>query len=215
MTTTIRNRLVLLLILIVTVVGIVLTAVPSTALAEEGGVAFDSTDVLDDLTSSTVNGEKFDLKNYPFDEEKQIQVLSFVEYCYSYRANQRGNYGLYIYVYNPQGLNIDTGNKGNKIQMAVKYDSEGKPADYAKLPLVFCGKSEQADYKNLFYKFKVQDVAIDGKTFADRVNSNERRYDVSGIELVTYGEKNAKEYAVNATYKFTGTGRQFQKHACV
>ena len=204
MTTTIRNRLVLLLILIVTVVGIVLTAVPSTALAEEGGVAFDSTDVLDDLTSSTVNGEKFDLKNYPFDEEKQIQVLSFVEYCYSYRANQRGNYGLYIYVYNPQGLNLDTYNKGNKIQMAVKYDNEGKPADYAKLPLVFCGKSEQADYKNLFYKFKVQDVAIDGKTFADRVNSNERRYDVSGIELVTYGEKNAKEYAVNATYKFTG-----------
>ena len=204
MTTTIRNRLVLLLILTVTVVGIVLTAVPSTALAEESGVAFDSTDVLDDLTSSTVNGEKFDLKNYPFDEEKQIQVLSFVEYCYSYRANQRGNYGLYIYVYNPQGLNLDTGNKGNKIQMAVKYDNEGKPADYAKLPLVFCGKSEQADYKNLFYKFKVQDVAIDGKTFADRVNSNERRYDVSGIELVTYGEKNAKEYAVNATYKFTG-----------
>ena len=94
MTTTIRNRLVLLLVLTVTVVGIVLTAVPSTALAEEGGVAFDSTDVLDDLTSSTVNGEKFDLKNYPFDEEKQIQVLSFVEYCYSYRANQRGNYGL-------------------------------------------------------------------------------------------------------------------------
>lgn len=204
MTTTIRNRLVLLLVLTVAVVGIVLTAVPSTALAEEGGVAFDSTDVLDDLTSSTVNGEKFDLKNYPFDEEKQIQVLSFVEYCYSYRANQRGNYGLYIYVYNPQGLNIDTGNKGNKIQMAVKYYSEDKPADYAKLPLVFCGKSEDADYKNLFCKFKVQDVAIDGKTFADRVNSNERRYDVSGIELVTYGEKNAKEYAVNATYKFTG-----------
>ena len=50
MTTTIRNRLVLLLILTVTVVGIVLTAVPSTALAEEGGVAFDGTDVLDDLT---------------------------------------------------------------------------------------------------------------------------------------------------------------------
>ena len=204
MTTTIRNRLVLLLILTVTVVGIVLTAVPSTALAEESEVAFDSTDVLDDLTSSTVNGEKFDLKNYPFDEEKQIQVLSFVEYCYSYRANQRGNYGLYIYVYNPQGLNLDTDNKGNKIQMAVKYDNEGKPADYAKLPLVFCGKSEDADYKNLFYKFKVQDVAIDGKTFEDRVNSNERRYDVSGIELVTYGANNATEYPVNGTYKFTG-----------
>lgn len=57
MTTTIRNKLVLFLVLIVTAVGIVLTAVPSAALAEEIGVALDSTDVLDDLTSSTVNGE--------------------------------------------------------------------------------------------------------------------------------------------------------------
>ena len=204
MTTTIRNKLVLFLVLIVTAVGIVLTAVPSAALAEEIGVAFDSTDVLDDLTSSTVNGEKFDLRNYPFDDDKQIQVLSFVEYCYSYRANQRGNYGLYVYIYNPQGLNLATGNKGNKIQMAVEYDASGSPVDYVKLPLIFCDKSDEPDYKNLFYKFKVQDMAVDGRTFADRVNSNERRYDVSGIELTVYGAKNATEYAVNTTYKFTG-----------
>ena len=204
MTTTIKNKLVLFLVLIVTAVGIVLTAVPSAALAEEIEVAFDSTDVLDDLTSSTVNGEKFDLRNYPFDDDKQIQVLSFVEYCYSYRANQRGNYGLYVYIYNPQGLNLATGNKGNKIQMAVEYNASGSPVDYAKLPLIFCDKSDEPDYKNLFYKFKVQDMAVDGRTFADRVNSNERRYDVSGIELTVYGAKNATEYAVNTTYKFTG-----------
>lgn len=203
MTTAVRYKLAVLFIFAVTVVGIVFTAMPSIALAESG-VKFENTDVLDDLASSVINGKKFDLKNYPYDEEKQAQVLSFTEYCYSYRANRRGNYGLYVYVYNPQGLNISVNDKGNKIQMAVGYDEEGRPSDYAKFRLLYCDRSDEADYKNLFYKFKIEDVAVDGKTFADRVNSNERRYDVSGIELTVYGEKTAAEYAVNATYKFSG-----------
>ena len=116
----------------------------------------------------------------------------------------QGNYGLYVYVYNPQGLNISTNSKSNKIQMAVSYDSEGNPNDYAKFDLLFLSKSEDSNYKNLFYKFKVVDREINGTTFKDRVNSNERRYDVSGIELVTYGANNATEYPVNGTYKFTG-----------
>ena len=107
-------------------------------------------------------------------------------------------------MYNPQGLNISTNSKSNKIQMAVSYDSEGNPNDYAKFDLLFLSKSEDSNYKNLFYKFKVADREISGTTFKDRVNSNERRYDVSGIELVTYGANNATEYPVNGTYKFTG-----------
>ena len=68
----------------------------------------------------------------------------------------------------------------------------------------FCSKSEDSNYKNLFYKFKITDKEIDGKTFAQRVNSNERRYDISGIELLTYGHTSAKEYKVGGTYIFTG-----------
>ena len=96
----------------------------------------------------------------------------------------QGNYGLYIYVYNPQGLNLSTNSKSNKIQMAVSYDAEGNPNDYAKFDLLFLSKSEDSNYKNLFYKFKVVDREINGTTFKDRVNSNERRCDVAGIELM-------------------------------
>ncbi len=167
-------------------------------------LSYDKTNVLDDLKSSTANGKAFDILEYPYNEKGQIQVINFVEYCYSFRANMRDNYGLYFYIYNPQGLNIATNSKANKVQMAVSYDSEGKPNNYEKFSLEFCSKSEETNYKNLFYKFKLVDRKINGKTFVERVNSNERRYDVSGIELMTVGNSNATEYGVNGTYKFTG-----------
>ncbi|MEG1725954.1 MAG: hypothetical protein RR313_11220, partial [Anaerovoracaceae bacterium] len=99
--------------------------------------SFDQTNVLDDLKSSTVNGQKFDINNYPFNEKSQAQVIDFVEYCYSMKANQRDNYGLYLYIYNPQGLNLSTDSKRNKAQMATKYDSAGKAIDYTKFDLQF------------------------------------------------------------------------------
>lgn len=201
---TLKNRILLCVIAFVIAVGAVLTAAPVSAFAAGGELNFDSTNVLEDLSFSTVNGEPFDITDYPYDESKQAQVIHFAEYCYSYKANMRSNYGLYVYVYNPQGLNISTKSKSHKIQMAVRYDADGKPSDYAKFDLQFLSKTEDRNYKNLFYKFKVTDRAIDGKTFAERVNSNKRRYDVSGVELLTYGADNATDYAVNGTYLFTG-----------
>ena len=162
--------------------------VQNTAYASDENF-FDSTNVYEDLTASSVNGQPFDIRNYSFDESKSASLFSFVEYCYSFRANMRSNYGLYIYVYNPQGLNISTNTKQNKIQMATQY-SNGVPSRYDKFELKYCGKVEETNYKGLFYKFKV----VNSDTFLDKVNSNERRYDVSGIELLEYGKQNAKEY---------------------
>ena len=172
--------------------------------ADDGSIGFDNTDVLDDLSSSTAGGKAFDVTNYPFNENGEVQIISFIEYCYSYKANLRDHYGLYIYVYNPQGLNLSTDSKQNKIQMAVSYDAEGNPNDYEKFSLEFCSKVESGDYKNLFYKYKVIDREINGTTFDERVNSNQRRYDVSGVELTTYGAQNATGYHVGTTYLFTG-----------
>ncbi|MEG2540371.1 MAG: hypothetical protein RSB59_01160 [Clostridia bacterium] len=200
----VKNKLLLLFVALVMVLCVVIIPAQSAFAYADDGVSFDKTNVLDDLNSSTVNGQKFDIKNYPFNEKSQAQVIDFVEYCYSYKANQRTNYGLYLYVYNPQGLNLSTDSKRNKAQMATKYDSAGKAVDYTKFDLQFCSKCESGDYKNLFYKFKVVDKKVNDTTFAERVNSNERKYDISGIELLTYGSPNATEYAVNGAYKFTG-----------
>lgn len=198
-----KQRLLTFIIALITVIGAVFSAAPPSVFGAETNL-YDDTSVMDDLSSSKSNGQAFDIKDYPFDESKQTQIINFVEYCYSFKTNMRGNYGLYVYVYNPKGLNISTSSKSNKIQMAVSYDADGNPTDYAKFDLRFLNKSETADYKNLFYKFKIVDKKIDGKNFAERVNSNERRYDVSGIELLTYGASNATEYSVNGTYQFTG-----------
>ncbi len=177
--------------------------VQNTAYASDENY-FDNTNVYEDLTSSTTNGEPFDIRNYAFNESKQASIFSFVEYCYSFKANMRSNYGLYIYVYNPQGKNFATNTKQNKIQMATEYRN-GVPSRYDKFELKYCGKVEETNYKGLFYKFKI----VNAETFLDKVNSNERRYDVSGFELVEYGKQNAKEYGVGGTYKFTGYSKGY------
>ena len=193
-------RVAAMVMVLVTLFGVFST----TAYAAGNGSSFDQTRVLDDLLSFTVNGEPFDIRDYPFREDGQIQVISFIEYCYSYKANQRDNYGLYVYIYNPKGLNLSTDSKRNKIQMAVSYNVDGDPNAYEKYSLEFCSKVESGDYKNLFYKYKVVDRKVNGATFDQRVNSNERRYDVSGIELTVHGSESAMEYHVGTTYRYTG-----------
>lgn len=194
-------------ILFLFVLAGVLSALPAirllspNAYAETTDVRFDTTDVLEDLRSS----EGFNLLQYPFDETKTAQIINFVEYGYSYRANQRKNYGLYLYVYNPQGLDWETSSAENRVQLAVSWNSNGMPNDYDKFDLKFCSKTTEPNYLGLFYKFKIVDrEGADGKLIRDRVNSLERRYDVSGFELLERGKANAEEYTVGGTYKFTG-----------
>ena len=193
-------RMAALVMVLVTLFGVFST----TAYGLGNGSSFDNTKVLDDLLPATVGGKPFDIRDYPFDEDGEVQVISFIEYCYSYKANQRDNYGLYIYIYNPKGLNLSTDSKRNKIQMATSYNKDGNPDAYEKFSLEFCSKVESGDYKNLFYKYKVIDRKIDGTTFDQRVNSNERRYDISGIELAVHGSGTVTEYHVGTTYRFTG-----------
>lgn len=179
--------------------------------------AFEQSDVMEDLKTATINGKPFNTVNYPYDSTgivKHPEILTVVEYCYSIRAAQREHYGVYIYFYNPQALNISTASAVNKIMLGVKYgtDKDGnvKVEDYEKFSLKFCSKST-GDYHDLFYKFKVIDhkSEIDGKTIEQRVNSNSRRYDISEIELLTVGDRNATAYGVGGTYTFTGYAKGY------
>ena len=176
--------------------------------AAAGSVNFDETNVFDDLQSM----DGFSLAKYPYYEsvKPEMQVIDFVEYCYDFRANMRGNYGLYLYIYNPNGQNIVTDSGKNKVQIAVAYDSDpitekSNALTYEKFALKFCSMSKSPGANKLFYKFKVVDhKSADGKTIAERVNSMDRRYDVSGIELLTEGNSTATEYSVSTSYHFSG-----------
>ena len=201
------NRALPLLVTFILALGMVFGSFSAAFAAEEvKELAFDKTSVLTDLTSSTdEEGNPFDLTDYPYDESGHVQLITFVEYCYGYAANLRNNYGLYIYIYNPQNLSFDTDSPLNKAQLGVAWDEDGKITEYEKFDLLFCSRSG-GDYAGLFYKFRIVDHVsdTDGKTIAERVNSNGRVYSLSGFELLTEGETNATEYGVGGTFTYTG-----------
>lgn len=173
---------------------------------------FDMTDPLDDLESS----ENFNLAQYMWDTEGKTSkpcIVNFVEWCYS--PFKTGDYALYVYFYNPARVQVSRDSISNRIQMASAYtDENGEPtgiitrdsipSDYDTYQLIHCGASQKTNYEGMFHKFRVVDKkTADGKTIEKRVNSTERRYDVSGIALAdTRG--NVKEYTVGGTYRFTG-----------
>lgn len=173
--------------------------------AKATSLSYEESNVLDDLLSSS----NFNISDYPKKEGGYIQLVSFIEYCYSYRKNTQNNYEMYIILYNPGELDIETQSYQNKIQLAVEYNYNNEPLRFEKYRLEFCNKSTRGEYKNLFYKFRVVDRQINGKHFKDRVASNARRYDISGMELLIKGNQNAVDYNVSSTYIFTGFAKGY------
>ncbi len=169
--------------------------------AEESAITYEQTNAMDDLKGSIVNGKEFSLTDYSFDAFKETQMLSFVEYCYSFYQNLQDNYGLYVYVYNPKAKKFVVDHVLNQIQLSYGL---GVDTNYKKYQLTFLNCSTQANYEGLFYKFKVVLPAADKQEMLQSLNSTDRVYRVSGIELLEQGKTNAEEYSVATTYHFTG-----------
>ena len=202
-------RAILVLLIISLLIPLTAFNIPSVAYAADGAaVNFDSTDVMDDLNGSALNGVPFNVADYPYDKEGELQVLGFVEYCYSEYENLRGNYGLYVYIYNPALLDIATGTGSNRIEMATEYNEDGTPATYNKFALQFCGVSDGVE-ANRFWKFKIADSAY----FLDKVNVNARSYYVSGVEIQPYGSEPPVELPVKMQYIWTGFAEGYGSEA--
>ena len=168
--------------------------------------SYEQTNVLDDLKGSTINGEKFDLSDYPFNEKGTPQIVSFVEYGYSFKEEKKDDFGLYLYLYNPQSLKIDTVIERNKIQFAY-----GEKANWNKYVLQFLNYSVEAGYEGLFYKFKV--ALTDGQKaeILNGLSQNTSVYEISGIELSVGG--NVTDYGNNEnkilTYTYSGFAKGY------
>lgn len=156
---------------------------------------YDNTAVLDDLQSAVIDGNLFNIENYPQNINGTVQMFPLVEFAYSKREQYKKDFALYVYIYNPALLNIQE--SGNKIQFATDYGATA-PIDYAKYGLVFCNKSTD----NLFVKFRVEDENGD---IYKRVSANDsnRRYDVSSVELQV-GGSNAVDCGVGGTWVYSG-----------
>lgn len=164
--------------------------------------AYESQNVWDDLQGATIDGEGIDLNLYNFDEHKNVQIISFVEFCYSFYAENQGDYGLYVYVYNPRGCDFTKNTLLNKIAFRVDAGLSIKPN------LQFLNRSNKTGYEGLFYKFKVALTDEQRTKVLDAVNSSARVYEVSGIELYSEGT-NATEYKIVSKYTYTGYAKGY------
>ena len=177
---------------------------PSAVAYAASDLNIDSTNVLDDLNGSMIGGKEFNLADYPYDENSKTQVISFSEYCYSYYSKNQGNYGLYVYVYNPQGKAFDERTERNKIQFSA---DGGK--SYDKYVLQFLNYSHGSDCEGLFYKFKVIFSNEQRKAVLNALDSEKRVYKISGIELSSGG--NVVEYPVVQTYDYILSSERYKR----
>ena len=165
---------------------------------------FDKTDVLEDLEAATIDDKAFSLEDYAFNEKEQTAVLLLAEYCYSFYENKQGNYGLYLYVWNPRGLAFDATASRNTAELSF-----GDGEEYRKYPLRYLSRSEKRGYEGLFYKYKIELTAEERSKLLKSLNSSKRVYHVSGIELLTQGETSPHDYEVNAVYEYTGYAKGY------
>lgn len=178
-----------------------LSASVKTAYAADSGSAFDDTRVEDDLADMDLDFVK---ANYT-----DIAIVEFIEYCYADNVFKQGNYGLYLYVYNPDRIDFSVKTGANTVNMAVGYDGDGDPNAYENRALQYVGKTT-GDNEGLLYKFKVaetKDILATQKEY--NKTYGERRYDIAGVQLRTMGEALAEDHAVGGTWHYTGFAKGY------
>ncbi len=158
---------------------------------------YESTNVLSNLKGSTIGGKEFDLSDYPHNSNGKPQVISFVEFCYSYYAEKQTDYGLYVYVYNPQDVAFDMMTERNKIQFTY-----GSKQSYSKYVLEFINYSTEAGYEGRFWKFKVKLTDGQRNSILKELKEDSRIYKISGIELSV--KNTVTEYPCGQTYTYKG-----------
>lgn len=177
------------------------TGMAARAAAKTNAELFDETDVLSDLEKTEVDGVPFDLKAYSFSAEGKTSLFSFVEFCYSYTPDLWQDFGLYVYLHNPRGLKFDVTSARNTISLRAGND---EAAGYKKFHLDFLSVSLRENYEGLFYKFKVNLSAAQREEILGAVNSAERQYRVSELELMEIGKDEATDVTVGTKYFFSG-----------
>lgn len=183
----------------------------SVVLAEDTVAGFDASYILDDLNGAQILGKEFNIADYPLNENGTPELLAFTEFAFTYKMEYQKYYGLYLYIYYPQGGLQDS--EKNKVQIAVSYDDNGEPSQYVKFELELLSRDSSEDTAVL-YKFKVLSGELYGVTYTSAdiyrrvaLSSGERRYDISGVELFKLTEEqqtNAVEYGIGGTWKITG-----------
>lgn len=168
------------------------------------GAAFAVTvdsDVYADLMQMTIDGKKFDVADYPANDNGETRMLSFIEYGYSFDDAARDKFALFAYVYNPKKDVVATSGQ-NKIQLASAYDASGNATEYTKYRLQLVSASADG----LFLKYRIAESAEIVKRLTNR---DARRYDVTHIDMHEKVKVNATAIAVQKRFVFSGYMKGF------
>ena len=158
--------------------------------------AYENTNVWDNLQGSTIGGNAFNIGDYPHNENGTPQIISFVEFCYSCYSDKQDDFGLYVYVYNPQDAAFDTNTERNKISFRCGNKSTDKYI------LEFLNYSNKAGYEGRFYKFRIRLSLNERNSILKSLKENSRVYEITEIELVVKG--NVTAYPCGAKYTYSG-----------
>ena len=197
-----KNKTVTFLILIsLCLLTLFSTIGPNYVLANSSVPIIEETDVLEDLEDMSIDGKPFSLEEYSYNEKKETQILSFMEYCYSPFADKLEDYSLYVYIYNPRNLKFDLNSASNNIEFSITGKAD---KDYNKYNLILIDVCNRPNYENLFFKFKVKLSEAQKEYFLKTLNSETRVYNVSSFELLEKDKSNAHDYKNALTYKYSG-----------
>ncbi|MDE7295798.1 MAG: hypothetical protein K2N84_00890 [Clostridia bacterium] len=203
-----RNKFLAWLMVAFVAIAAVLTAAlepRSTALAVSSTVkTYEQQNVMDDLKGATIDGKPFDVADYPYRHNDKPRLILFAELCYSYYASKQSDYGLYVYVYNPQQLAFDLKSDRNKVQLRF---GDKTSANFGKYRLIYLNSSTEVGSEGRFLKFRVQLTTAERSEIFSALNADERVYELSGFELSC--ESNVTEYPCPQTYTYKGFAKGY------
>lgn len=186
--------------------GMVSPACSPASAESSARTAYESSNVLEDLRGVTIKGKPFSATDFPYRENGEPQVLSLVEFCYSYSEEKQTDFGLYLYLYNPAQTVFDTATTRNKIQLRA-----GKQAVYAKYALRLLNVSTETGTEGRFLKFAISLSDSERTEILHALNAQSRTYDVSGIELSA--RNTVTEYACAQVHKYGGYAKGYGENA--
>ena len=156
--------------------------------------SIEETNVLDDLEGSVLNGNKFDISDWGFNGRRDLEVVSFVEFGYSIYASRQDDYGLFVYIYNPQGFAIDTNTDYNKIEL------QAGNTEITRYPLIFLNYSDRAGTEGMFYKFKVSLPESKRIAILNSLQQDAREYKITQVDISVKGVLKTIKSATTYTY---------------
>lgn len=179
------KRLLCIILVILTLASI---ALPIFAEEEEAvAVDLDKTSVTEDLSKI------FSLSQFAYNSiDNGVYLINVTEVG----ATKDGmvDHALYLYFYNPSAKSF-TDSQFNQVSVGNKFDTNGEPTEYVKMPMSFISSSPDL----VLLKYKLD--APPGAIWKDKTK---RRYAISGVEFQDSESYDVHEYSCARMYEFEG-----------